>query len=64
MVTVVDVMETLERLIGFIGIRIGFQKFVDTFFHNRDFSVIIGIDDGLLGDKHTQGSLQEPVVWI
>lgn len=61
---VVDVMKTLECLIGFIEIRIGFQKFVDAFFHNRGFPVIPGIDAGLLGDEHAHGSLQQPVVWI
>lgn len=61
---VVDVIETLECLIGFIEIWIGFQKFVDSFFHNGSFPVILGIDAGLLGDEHAQGSFQQPVVWI
>ena len=43
---VVDVMKTLECLIGFVEIRIGFQKLVDAFFHNRGFPVILGIDAG------------------
>lgn len=59
-----DVAETLECLIGFIESRIGFRKFVDTFFHNGKFPVIFGIDSGLLGEEHVHGSLQQPVVWI
>lgn len=60
---VVDVVETLKCLIGFIEIRIGFQKLVDAFFHNQGFPVILGIDAGLLGNEHAHGSLQQPVVW-
>lgn len=57
-------VEALESLIGFIQIRIGMRELFNPFFNNRSFQIIFGVDSGLLGNKHADGTLQQPVVRI
>lgn len=50
-------VEALESLIGFVQIRIGMQELFNSFFNNRSFQIIFGVNAGRFGDKHAHTML-------
>ena len=35
-----------------------------SFFHDRSFLIVLGVDAGLFGNKHPHGAFQQLVVWV